>query len=482
MNYLAFVLILIFSSSFVESKSITITWSVPDKHNTDKVKESLGAIQSHLQALHLAQTLPALINSRKTLQIKLCPPQPYDPLVKEFTVPRLAGYSAIYDHDCINNYSEAKWGWRPKKPENPPPEIPPTDRFKGLKGLTVPAFIFELLKAKNTTDNEVWMLDSESLKQWLTAPIISHLTLPSKPRIAPFQLMSQINSMYGLIGEKDLKNMPQAVQSALVLVLPDYTAWQPVKTIKSIFNPTWWKTRHIPKSQEAIVKLLRKAIDKYRINGQLVIVHHDPTTFNFNIVNALSAHYGEKNLLSSTRVLPKTASTLQLLQFIQKAAGIVVDSRDQLGQTVLLATNYANTTHYLQDHLPFSASEYILFTLLACWFIAVLATRIYYTQKYYDVSLHEHAKRFALFSILALAPIYATCPSLWPNFASTLVFTIIEAGYEFILYTIATFYLAALFITTIVLVYKKQKHSTAWDSVDEESSHSESEEIQLIPK
>ena len=34
-----------------------------------------------------------LLSLESEINIKLCPPQPYDPLVKEFTVPRLNGYS-----------------------------------------------------------------------------------------------------------------------------------------------------------------------------------------------------------------------------------------------------------------------------------------------------------------------------------------------------------------------------------------------------
>lgn len=484
MNVLAYLLTAL---SCVYAKSITITWSTPDQQSIPLThRQSLKAIQTHLQALQLAQSLPSILKTRNSLQIKLCPPQPYDPLVKEFTVPRLARYTAVYDHECINSDTvvEVKWGWKPKQPETPTTP-PPADRFKGVKGLTVPAFILELIKTKNednTNAKQVWMLDSDSLRNWLTAPILSYIQQERKRSIPASQLMSQINTMYGTLGEKDLKNMPQAIQGALVLVLPDYSAWN-TNGIKTLFNPTWWMTRFVTRSPESITKLLKTSITKSRIDNQLIIIHHDPTPFNFNIVNALALHYGEKNLISSTRVLPKTATTLQLLQFIQKAAGIVVDSRDLLGQVVLLSTGFSSSVTQFQNHLPYSTPELILITFLAIWFIAVLATRIYYTQKHYSVSLHEHAKRVFLFSILAIAPIYGVFPSWWPASVSIGVFSLIEAGYELVLYSIGGFYLFALVLTALMLVYKKYKNiNSVSDSFDEESAESDSEEIHLVPK
>jgi hypothetical protein len=477
--------------SLINSKIITITWSTPEnlvKPSTGQ--ETLKAISTHLQALHLAEIVPRLFHLQTSVQIKLCPPLPYDPLVKEFTVPRISGYTAIYDHDCIQKNQatvEAKWGSKPKQPE--PPKSPSPPSFHGPKGLSVPEFIYELYKFYKTISKEaiepIWLLDSDSLNSWLTSPTLSYLANPASKshQIPPAQLMKQINAMYGVIGEKDLKNMPQAIQGALLFVLPDYSSWNPALSPKFFFNPIWWSTRFIPRSKQEITNLIKKIIDAVRKSDQLVIIHHEPTPFNFDLVTQLSQIYGEKNLISSTRVLPKTATTFQTLQFIQKAAVLVIDKRHLLGQICLLSTGFAHNIYHFQQFLPYTTSEIILFVLLTIWVLLVVGLRAYFTYKNYNSPLHEHALHFILFTILAVTPLIALNPSLWPTAASNLVYSLFEAGYGFILYGIVIMYSLAAISTFIKVIYDKYK--TKKEKIeDEESSESEnnSESLYLIPK
>lgn len=472
--------------------SLTVTWSTPrDAEKPSTGSETLKAIKLHLNALHLANSVPRLLGLSTQLQIKLCPPQPYDPLVKEFTVPRLSGFSLIYDQECIEKgqqEAEVQWGKKKQPPNQVPGKLPP---IYGQKGLTVPAFLFELLKYTRSKQSQqqqqqqqIWLIDSDSLQAWYTAPLLNFLAQPKTQLIPPADLMRQINAMYGSLGEKDLKNMPQAVQGALLIVLPDYSTWQQQGSfqIKSFFNPTWWNTRFFPRSQSEIFKYCKEIIEKRRIADQLVIIHHEPTSYNFEVISLLTAVYGEKAVISSTRVLPKTATTMQLLQFMQKAAGLVVDKRDTLGQLGLLAAGFTNRVASIQSFLPYTTAEYILYTLLTIWFIGVVCTRAFYTHKLYTDPLHLHAKRFALFFLLALAPIHILNPSLWPETVSMLVFSLFEAGYALILYIIVAFYATAGITTAFIVVLQKYRKSLASSETDEELSESDTESIQLIPK
>lgn len=482
-----FALILAQLIPFNFCKSITITWSTPDGISKPATgQETLRAIQTHLQALHLAHFAPRILSIETDFQIKLCPPPTFDPLVKEFTVPRISGYSLLYDHECIQRGQEGlevKWGSKPKLPV---PETPP---IYGTKGLSVPQFIHKLYKQKVTSGNQIWLIDSESLRAWFTAPTLNYLASPKSPSIPPAELMKQINSMYGSIGEKDLKNMPQAIQGALLIALPDYTTWRKESSHKSLFNPTWWITRSVPQDKSQIINLIQKIIRKSRRSDQLVIIHHDPTTFNFEVVTSLAAIYGEKDLISSTRVLPKTFTTIQLLQFMQKAAGLAVDSRDLLGQMGLLATGFNDRVGLIQNHLPYTRGELVLMSLLLVWVLAVISTRIFYTQKHYNAPLHIHCKRFVLFTILAVSPILLVTPSMWPKYLSMTVFSVFEAGYEAILYGILAFYSIAIFATAILVLADKFKNRRARNFNEEgepdgleDDLISDTESIQLVPK
>ena len=471
--------------SSIAAKSITITWSTPESVVKPATgKETLQAISTHLQALHLAQLVPRLLRLHTSLQIKLCPPQPYDPLIKEFTVPRISGYTALYDHECIqkNQGLEAKWGSKPKQPETPPS---PSDRIRGSNGLSVPKFIIDLHKSK--TEDQIWLIDSDSLRSWFTSPTLNYLVKQSSAHsIPPADLMKQINTMYGVLGEKDLKNMPQAVQGGLLILLPDHSSWRDTFSVKTLFfNPTWWSTRFVPRSKQEIITLLIKTITAVRQADQLIIIHHDPTPFNFDLVNQLAQIYGEKNLISSTRVLPKTATTFQTLQFIQKAANLVVDKRSLLGQISLLATGFPRSVNHFQQFLPYTTAEKVFFSLLTVWLVAVFGLRAYYTYKDYQMPLHEHLLRFILVSFLAATPIILLNPSLWPTIASNMIYCLFESGYEFVFYGILIFYSSAAVITLFVLAFDKYKKSKLEKEKvdDEESSDSDgdTETIRLVP-
>lgn len=87
------------------NNSVTITWT--NAENTP----SLQAILTHLHAFQLAKTLPSKLGIQKQIHIRLCPPKASDPLVNNFTIPRLPAYLANYDHECINSSDmEVKWG------------------------------------------------------------------------------------------------------------------------------------------------------------------------------------------------------------------------------------------------------------------------------------------------------------------------------------------------------------------------------------
>ena len=474
--------------SLINAKSITITWSTPANIVKPATgQETLKAISTHLHALHLADIVPRLLRIKNHLQIKLCPPQPYDPLVKEFTVPRIFGYSALYDHDCIqkNQEIEAKWGSNPKQPDAP--KTPPPDQIHGLKGLSVSTFIYELHKFHKSSDKPIetlWLLDSESLHSWLTSSTLNYLAKPASKhhQIPPTQLMKQINTMYGVLGEKDLKNMPQAIQGALLIILPDYSSWHQDLPVKFIFNPTWWSTRFIPRSKKEIIDLIKEVIQTSRQSDQLVIIHHEPNPFNFDIISQLVQFYGEKVLISSTRVLPKTATTFQTLQFIQKAAVLVVDKRHLLGQISLLSTGFTHNVHHFQQLLPYTTSEIILLTLLTIWVVSVLGIRAYCTYTNYDSPLNEHALRFILFTIMAATPVIVFNPSMWPTIASNSVYSLFEAGYGFILYGIVIFYSVAAVITLFVVAYEKYKTKESRKETVKDEESTDTESLHLIPK
>ena len=514
-----FQLIFISLIPLIFGKSITITWSTPQglSNGPSPGPESLEAILSHVQALLLADLVPNFPGIDKSLSIKLCPPQPYDPLVNNFVVQRIAAYSAIYDHDCINKVqggmtlqkiispsasaSSPAWGFKPKpNPTNPQKPFPPPNDFYGSKGLTIPNFLIKLYKhfksiPSNTEGNQIWIIDSKSLKNYFSAPILRSIYKKSQNSPA-FQLLSQINAMRGgTLEEKDkdqLATVPLAVQDSLVLVLPNYSEWNghknnlPIKHL--FFNPTWWSTRYIPRTKAQILKLCKYSIEKNRKSDQLVIIVHDPTAFNLDIVNQLTDIYGKKNLISATRVLPKTTTTLQLLQFIQKAAAVVLDSRDLLGQVGLLATGFPARVSQFQDYLPLTLTEIIIYSLLGVWFFAIMIVTIYYTDKFCNEKLHCHFKRLALFSILAITPIYVLIPSMWPKYLSMAIFSIFQSGYGIIIYAILTFYMVAIAVTSIILAvnyFKKQRaspSSTDDPQSESEASISDEESIQLIPK
>lgn len=104
MNTISVFLFTVLIISCCYGKRVTISWTTPNEGAEPAIgAQSLTAIWTHLQALQLAEFVPKLLNIETKLIIKLCPPQPYDPLVKEFTVPKLAGYSAAYDHECITS-------------------------------------------------------------------------------------------------------------------------------------------------------------------------------------------------------------------------------------------------------------------------------------------------------------------------------------------------------------------------------------------
>lgn len=473
-----FLLVLFGVFAIVRSQIITITWTTPP--NVSKpatTQETLKAIFTHLQALHLAQLAPRLLGLQNTLQIKLCPPQPFDPLVKEFTVPRIAGYSALYDHNCIqrNMAIDPQWGSKPKP--SPAPLAPLTP------GYSVPAFIYQLYKASNQlrpTEEPVWLIDSTSLHSWFTAPTLNYLAKPNNLVIPPAQLMKQINSMHGALGERDLKNMPQAIQGSLLIVLPDYSSWRQNLPIKTFFNPVWWSTRQVPRSKQPLLVLLERIIKITRTTDQqLVIIHHEPTPFNFDLVDQLAKIFGEKQVISSTSVLPKTATTLQTLQFIQKAAGLVVDKRHLLGQLGLLSTGFPHSVHHFQQFLPYTTAEIILMSVLAIWVTAVLGITAFHTHKVYEKPLHQHALHIILALFLASGPVIALNPSLWPTPASYLVFSLFEAGYSFILYGLVIFYATAALITAIIFAHHKYKKNPL---ENDEISDNITESLHLIHK
>lgn len=472
--------------SVINTKSITITWSGHSvKPSTGQ--ETLKAISYHLQALHLASFVPRFLRLQNRLKIKLCPPLPFDPLVKEFTVPRISGYTALYDHDCIQKSMEAvevNWGSKPKQPETP--KEPVTPPLHGSKGLSVPEFIYELYKFKssaNESTEPLWLINSDSLNSWITSPILSYLAKPGHLLPPAAQLMKQINTMYGVLGEKDLKNMPQAIQGSLLIVLPDYTSWHQSLPFKFYFNPTWWSTRFVPRTMSHLTDMIMKIIEAVRQDDQLVIIHHEPSPFNFDLVNQLTQIYGEKNLISSTRVLPKTATTFQTLQFIQKAAVLVVDKRHLLGQISILATGFTPNVHNFQNFLPYTTSEIVLISILTIWVVSVMGIRAYYTCKHYDSALHEHALRFILFTILAVTPVILLNPSLWPKIISILVYSLFEAGYSFFLYGIVIFYSVAAVMTLIKVIYDKYKlKKEKFEDVESSETESNSESLHLVPK
>ena len=476
----------------LSGKSITITWSTPENIIKPATGlETLKAIEAHLRALHLANTIPSLFGLKERIEIKLCPPQPFDPLVREFTVPRLSGYTLLYDHECIQMNQEhgmqTKWGSTPKQPETP--KTPPS-QFYGERGLTVPAFVMELFLhvQKQSATNKIWLIDSDSLRGWMTAPILNYLAAGSHGNtILPADLMRQLNAMYGNLGETDLKNMPQAIQGALLIILPDYSTWKREFNFKSLFNPTWWSTRYIPRTKKEIVRLCIDIIKGSRKSDQLVIIHHEPTPFNFEIISDLTAIYGEKVVISSTRVLPKSFTTIQMLQFIQKAAGLVLDSRDTLGQIALLSVGMTDRVISAQSLLPRTLYERILFAVLIIWLLAIALTTTLYTHKHYTAPLHIHAKQLALFTILALTPIFVLNPVMWPKFVSMIIFSLFESGYELIVYAVVVFYAVAGFITVIVVAvdrYNKSKNTVRNEedlSINEEQVD-DTESIQLIAK
>lgn len=499
-------------SSFVETKSITISWTLPEGINQPGVgAESLAAIWSHLQALQLAASIPKLLGIQKDLQIRLCPPQPYDPLVKEFTVSKLSGYSALYDHECIvaglkdrviKGEMNPLWGWKPKQPEPPIEKDPkqPNPQVPGTNGLSIPALILELYrlnknnkdkdkdnKDKDSKDNqEVWLINSESMNGWLTGPILNQLKPHNSRKISPPQrLMQQINAMAGpgpTDDKRDLKMVPQAIQGALLLILPDYTAWN--RNAHTIFNPTWWLTRRIPSDASAICQLAERSINSTRRDPQqLVILVHDPTPLNTECLAHLARIYGESGILSASKVLPKSTSTFQILQFIQKAADVVLDSREKLAQTALLSIGFPqDQVKLLQSFLPYSTWEIVLSLISAAWLASFITAQAYLTRKNYTDPLHSHMLRIALFTIYGLAPIFILNPSRWPEWLSTLLFGIFHSGYGVFVYSVVGFYAVALFITLLAVINETYKSNRFINNDETTPSDDELEAIQLIPK
>lgn len=481
--------------------SIKITWSTPENvSNPPTENETLLAILTHLQVLHLASFVPRILSLNNKFNIKLCPPQPFDPLVKEFTVPRLSGYSLLYDHECIQKAQQGmtvKWGSKPKQPAPDNPTQNPLP-LHGTKGFSVIEFIHEIYKTKNSKNeldnSQIWLVDSDSVRTWFTAPTLYYLSKTSKSKniIPPAVLMRQINSMYGSIGGKDLINTPQAIQGALLVVLPDYSKWNKEFSPKHILNPTWWITRNVPREKSQIISLLENVINKSRISDQLIIIHHYPTQFNLDIVSSLSSTYGKTYLISSTHVLPdpnhvlpKPFTMLQLLQFIQKAAVLAVDSRDLLGQISLLSTGHSDRVHLIQNHLKYTKFELIIFISLTIWVVGVFVALMYYTRKHYDDPLDIHLVKIALSSIYAVAPVIFLTPSMWPKFIFMGIYSVLEAGYEVVLYGIIAFYSIAGFLTVILVIYEKYKNRNIEleSSVTNENDSSvDSDSINLIRK
>ena len=103
-------------------------------------------------------------------------------------------------------YKGDKTAWRLNGARNrkqPAPEKPQLPPVYGTKGLSVPKFIHKLYKQteKELNSDHIWLIDSDSLRSWFTAPTLNYLFNHGSFN-PPAELMRQINSMYGSIGER----------------------------------------------------------------------------------------------------------------------------------------------------------------------------------------------------------------------------------------------------------------------------------------
>lgn len=473
----------------VYTKTITITWTAPETAPANGA-DTLKAIDRHMFALHAASYVPRLLGIQNSVTVKVCPPLPNDPLINEFTVPRIAAYSLLYDHECIQNSRSMSPTWG-SKPKEPAPETPKKERKFHATGLTVPQFTRELRKlAKNNSDNSdfdaIWLIDSDSLRGWFKGHLLRSLYDRDATKVPAHDLMRQINVMYSETPDNSLKGLPQAVQGALVVVLPNYLEWNNRFDIKKhVFNPTWWSTRFVPQSKRRIFELLKDAIDKVRSTNQLVIVVHDPTTFNTELISSLTLLYGKDSLVSASKMLPKQTTTLQLLQFIQKAAAVILDSRDQLGQSSLLTLGFSKRVHLLQTELGPTWIEMIYFGTVGVAALISFIAFIIHMQRRYNDPFNDHFCKIFCFVVILNFTFVALVPSMWPKKLATFMFNCFELGYEFVIYGIIVFYTLAMIVSFFAVIAerrklkkKQQAAAISSDSNDEESASSE--EIPLI--
>jgi hypothetical protein len=434
--------------------AITVTWTRPEEPPTTQ-KEILKAIERHAFALEAAQYASGLFG----VEIKLCPQAEFDPLIGEFTIPRMIAYSKYYNHDCIiGNDPSLKWWGK----DDPPAETTPKPKPKIIgEGIDFLKFLWKLRTGQvQQKSDEVWLLDSDSLRNWFKGSMLYSLTEDSlMARSHAHLLLRQVNVMNGPDGEKDLKRMPQAVQGALVIVLPSYADW---KQPGNWFDATWFKSAALPTSAQ-VKQNLQILLDSQK--GALTIIVHEPTKEASIHLRDLQLEFGEDRVVSVTRVLPKGFSTLTLLKFIQKAARIVIDDRDSLGRIVLLSRG----TDEGIERFYFGRTWIQNGILIVNGIIVIVGVAYlsFWIKNNYSAPLKEHLIRFPITAFFVALPIIILSRQLWPKKLIYFWYGVFDCGLEALFYGLVSMYLMASFITLIVYSFEKAKSLPREESEDE---------------
>ena len=425
------------------SKAITVTWSRPEEAPTGQ-KQILAAIERHVFALEAAQYASKLLG----LEVKLCPQAEFDPLIAEFTIPRMIAYLKYYDHDCvIGNDPTLKWWGK----DDPPAEPKPKKKIVG-EGLSFWQFLWKARAGKvEQKSDEVWLLDSDSLRNWFKGRLLYSLTDEAMmTQSHAHLLLKQLNVMSGPDGEKDLKRMPQAVQGAMVVVLPSYADWKPTR---NLFDATWFKSALIP-DPEQVKKQLHALIQSQK--GKLTILVHEPTKEAAELLRQLQLSFGEDKIVSVAKVLPKGFSTLMLLKFIQKAARIVVDDRDALGRMVLLSRGSDDGIE--KFWFGRTVLQNVILAVSALIVLLGVVYSIYWTRKNYRSTLKDHCIRFAVTGVMVAFFLSLLNLQLWPKRLMYFWYGVFDCDLEALFYGIIAMYLMAAFVTLLVFYFDKPRY------------------------
>lgn len=438
---------LYFLGFFDFTKTITVTWTRPDEPPTSQ-KQILAALERHLFALEAAQYASKLLS----LDIKLCPQAEFDPLIGEFTIPRMIAYSKYYDHDCVIGHDPSLKWWG--KDKEPPPTTSPSPPKKVVgEGLAFGNFLWKLRSSQDKQESdEVWLLDSDSLRSWFKGRLLYSLTDPAMMTSSHAHLLlKQLNVMNGPDGEKDLKRMPQAVQGALVVVLPSYGDWKPTG---NLFDATWFKSAILPTQEQVKAKL--QLLLKSQA-GNLTIIVHEPTKEAADLITQLQLTFGGDKIVSVSKVLPNGYGTLTLLKFIQKAAKIAVDNRDTLGRIALLSrgsddgiltSNYGRTM----------AQNAVLAFSIAIVLVGIF-TLVAWVRFNYQASLKDHLIRFAIIKLVVLFGLVTINLSWWPKKLVYFWYGVFDCEIEALFYGLISMYLMAGFVTLLVWYFEKPKYN-----------------------